>query len=108
VPVSRAAAAAARRLILASMRPEWLSRPAALPPGPTSDVVVPESFYDASCRSASLDLPALRRCAHASMVIPQLGGPASVWLPLSLAMVGTGLVLVARRRRGAGVGPAMG
>jgi len=42
------------------------------------------------------------------MLIPQLGGPASVWLPLSLAMIGAGLVLVERRRRGAALGAPVG
>jgi hypothetical protein len=42
------------------------------------------------------------------MLIPQLGGPASLWLLLSVAMVGTGVALVARRRRGDTVGTPVG
>lgn len=108
VPVSRAAVAAARRLILASVRPEWLHRSAVAGPTESRDVATPTSFYDEACRSASLAIADLRRCARASMLIPELGGPASGWLPLSLAMIGTGLVLVERRRRGAALGTPVG
>lgn len=107
-PESRAAVAAARRLILASVRPEWLHRSAVAGPTESRDLATPTSFYDEACRSASLAIADLRRCARASMLIPELGGPASVWLPLSLAMIGAGLVLVARRRRGAALGAPVG
>ncbi|MDH2414448.1 hypothetical protein [Nocardioides sp. CER19] len=100
VRVSPAAAAAAHALILAYMRSDLLHR-SAMAGSAESAEVMPASSNDESCLSASLAIADLRRCAHASMLIPQLGGPASVWMPLSLAMVGTGLVLVARRRRDA-------
>ncbi|WP_459985387.1 hypothetical protein [Nocardioides sp. AN3] len=100
VPVSRTAPAPARLLIRATMRPEWWNRSAVAGSTGSMEVAMPASSADESCRSASLAFADLRRCAHASMLIPQLGGPGSVWLPLSLAMVGTGVVLVGRRRRG--------
>lgn len=108
VPVSPAAAAAARRLILAFAGAAWWQRPVRVGPTESTDVDIPASFYDESCRSPSLAIADLRRCARASILIPQLGGPAPVWALLSLTMVVTGLVLMARRRRDAALGTPVG
>jgi hypothetical protein len=94
-----AAASAALQLMLAWARAGSLGGPAVGDPG-GRPAAVPDSNFDESCQSASLAADDLRRCAYASMLIPQLGGPPSILLSLSLAMIGTGLVLVARRRRG--------
>ena len=94
--------------ILASMRPDWRHSFAAIERGERSGVALQTSLDDESCRSGSLAVRDLRRCAFASTLIPQLGGPSSALLLMSLAMIGAGLALVARRRRVTPVGPAMG
>ena len=63
---------------------------------------------DPACASGSLAVRDLRRCARAGTPLPGLGGFPSILPPAGLAMVGMGLILVARgRRRVACVGPAI-
>jgi hypothetical protein len=53
------------------------------------------------CRSPSLDLTALRRCAHAEWLLPGTGGVAYQLVGLALMAMGCGVVLLAgdRQRR---------
>jgi len=83
------ASALGEALLLASVRP------------PVRQQVVGASDTSAeqACRSASLTAADLLRCARLGVLLPNLGGPRTILLPISLALVSVGLVMVARGRR---------
>ncbi|WP_344045655.1 hypothetical protein [Nocardioides panacihumi] len=98
----------ARPLLLAAVRRDA----ELLTTGPTLGrrqvVDASETSAEQACRTSSLAASDLLRCARVDVLLPNLGGPGMVLLPISLALIGAGLVMAVhgRRRRGPAVGRA--
>lgn len=88
-------------------RDGWNRRPPTAVRGARPVAAAPTPHVVHPCESGSLAARDLRGCARAGIPLPGLGGPPRILPVAGLAMVGSGLLLVARgRRRGTCFGPA--